>query len=287
MSKDYYKILDVSKSATKEEIKKAYRKMAHKYHPDKKDGDEAKFKEANEAYTILSDDQKRSQYDQFGSNFQGSGASGGQGFGGFDFSQFTQGGGDIDLNDILGSFFNGGGGGFRRKRKGRDIAVDLEIEFKDSILGVTKKITVSRQQGGKEDLNINVPPGIDAGEMMRYQGKGEPVEDGISGDLYIKIHVKKHPSLRKEGVHIVTEQSVKITEALLGTKMDIESVDGKLTIKIPEGVRHGEILRVKGKGVPYTTTNSGDLLVKVDIKTPKKLSKKARKAIEELQSEGL
>jgi DnaJ-class molecular chaperone len=289
MSKDYYKILDTSKDSTKEEIKKAYRKMAHKYHPDKKGGDEAKFKEVNEAYTILSDDQKKAQYDQFGSGFQGgagAGAGGGGGFGGFDYSQFTQGGGDIDLNDILGSFFNGGGG-FRRKRKGRDIAVDTEIEFKDSILGVTKKITVARQNGGKEELSINVPPGIDSGEMMRYQGKGEPVEDGAPGDLYIKIHVKRHPHLRKEGVHLVTEQSIKVTEALLGTKKEIDSVDGKLTIKIPEGVRHGEILRVKGKGVPYTTTNNGDLLVKINIDVPKKLSKKARKAIEELQSEGL
>jgi DnaJ-class molecular chaperone len=287
---DYYKLLGVEKGASKDEIKKAYRKMAHKYHPDKKDGDEAKFKEVNEAYSILSNDQKRAQYDQFGANFGGAGGGGGQGFGGFDFSQFTQNGQnvDIDLNDILGSFFGGrGGGGFRRQRKGADIAVDTEIEFKDSILGVSKKISVSRRDGSKEELSINVPPGIDAREMLRYKGKGESIEDGIPGDLYIKIHVKKHPTLQKEGAHLVTEQKIKVTEALLGTKKEIESVDGKITIKIPEGVRHGELLRIQGKGVPVSTTRSGDLLVKINIETPKKLSKKAKKAIEELQSEGL
>lgn len=290
-NKDYYNILGVSKSASKEEIKKAYRKLAHKYHPDKKDGDESKFKEVNEAYSILSNDQKRAQYDQFGANFQGfqGGGAGAGGFGGFDFSQFTQNSQnvDIDLNDILGSFFGGRGGGFRRQRKGADIAIDTEIEFRDSILGVSKKINVSRRDGSKEEIAVNIPPGIDAGEMLRYKGKGESIEDGIPGDLYIKIHVKKHPTLVKDGVHLFTEQNIKITEALLGTKKEIDSVDGKITIKIPEGVRHGELLRIGGKGVPITTTRSGDLLVKINIETPKKLSKKARKAIEELQSEGL
>ena len=288
-NKDYYSILDVSKSANKDEIKKAYRKLAHKYHPDKKDGDEKKFKEISEAYSVLSNDQKRSQYDQFGSDFSGFQSSGnaGQGFGGFDFSQFNQGQGEnIDLNDILGSFF-GGRGGFRRTRKGADIAVDTEIEFKDSILGVSKKINVSRKDGSKEELLVNIPPGIDSGEMLRYKGKGETVEGGVPGDLYIKIHAKKHSNLQKEGVHLYTEQNIKITEALLGTKKEIESVDGKITIKIPSGVRHGELLRIKDKGVPYSTIQNGDLLVKINIDIPNKYSKKARQALEDLKSEGL
>jgi DnaJ-class molecular chaperone len=291
MSKDYYQTLGVNKSATKDEIKKAYRKLAHKYHPDKKDGDEKKFKEVNEAYTVLSSDQKRAQYDQFGSGFQGfQGGAGGQGgFGGFDFSQFTNGTGGfegMDINDILSGIF-GGGGGFRRARKGADIAIDTEIEFKDSILGVSKKIKVSRKGGNSEEITVNIPPGIDSGEMMRYKGKGEPIEQGVPGDLYIKIHVKPHKNLIKEGVHLITEQKIKLSEALLGTKKEIESVDGAITIKIPEGVRHGEILRVKGKGVPYSTTASGDLLVKITIDFPKKLSKKAKEAIETLKSEGM
>lgn len=286
MSKDYYQILGVSKTASKDEIKKAYRKLAHQYHPDKKDGDEKKFKEVNEAYTVLSNDQKKAQYDQFGSNFEGfSGGQGAGGFGGFDFSQFTNGGGgfDIDLNDILGSMFGGRG----RTRKGQDVAVDMEITFEESILGVSKKIKVNRRNGNGEEITVNVPPGIDSGEMMRYTGKGEPLEQGVPGDLYVRIHVKKHPSLFKEGVHLITEITVKISESLLGTKKEIQAVGEKLTVKIPEGTRHGEMLRVKGKGVPYSTSRSGDLLIKINIESPKKISKKAKAAIEQLQAEGL
>lgn len=294
MSKDYYQTLGVSKSATKEEIKKAYRKLAHKYHPDKKDGDEKKFKEVNEAYSVLSNDQKRAQFDQFGSaDFQGFGGGQGQahgaGFGGFDFSQFTQNGQniDIDLNDILGSIFGGRGGGFGRQRKGADIAVDLELEFKESIKGVSKKIKVNRRSGGSEELTINVPAGIDSGEMMRYSGKGESMEGGVPGDLYIRIHVKKHKTLTKEGAHLFTEQTIKISESLLGTKKEIEGIDEKITVKIPEGVKHGEILRVKNKGVKVAADRSGDLLIRINIETPRKISKKAKQALEILQKEGL
>jgi DnaJ-class molecular chaperone len=293
MSKDFYQILGVSKSASKEEIKKAYRKLAHKYHPDKKDGDEAKFKEVNEAYSVLSNDQKRAQFDQFGSaGFQGGAQGGAGGFGGFDFSGFQQGfgqgGQDIDLNDILGSIFGGGrGGGFRRQRKGADIAVDLEIEFNESVLGVSKKVKVSRKQGGNEEITVNVPPGIDSGEMIRYSGKGETMEGGVPGDLYIRIHVKRHATLVKEGSHLLTEQKIKISESLLGTKKEVQGVDEKITVKFPAGVRHGEMLRVQGKGVPVSTNQSGDLLIKVVIENPKKLSKKAKAAIETLQNEGL
>jgi len=295
MSKDYYQILGVPKSASKEEMKKAYRKLAHKYHPDKKDGDEKKFKEINEAYTVLSNDQKRAQFDQFGSGFQGGGAGSGSGqgsggFGGFDFSGFSQGAGgqDIDLNDILGSIFGGrGGGGFGRRRKGQDIAIDLEIEFKESILGVSKKVKVSRGKNGSEEIIVNIPPGIDSGEMIRYTGKGEKIEEGQPGDLYIRIHVKKHSSLTKEGANLFAEVSIKISESLLGTKKEVEGVDGKITVKIPSGVRHGEMLRVQGKGVPISTSRSGDLLIKIIIQSPKKLSKKAKEAIQILQEEGL
>jgi molecular chaperone DnaJ len=149
MSKDYYKILGIQKSSSKEEIKKAFRKLAHQHHPDKKGGDDAKFKEINEAYTTLSNDQKRAQYDQFGSNFDGSGGGqgGSSGFEGFDFSQFRQGGQqadfDVDLGEIFGSFFRGGGG-FQRRRKGSDIRVDIELGFKDSIFGKKEKIKVKQ-----------------------------------------------------------------------------------------------------------------------------------------------
>jgi molecular chaperone DnaJ len=290
-NKDYYKILGVEKNASQDEIKKAFRKLAHQYHPDKSTGDEAKFKEANEAYGVLSDDKKRAQYDQFGSGaFNGGfggnsgGFSGFEGFqGGFDFSGFQN--GDIDLNDILGSIF-GGRGGRARTRKGRDIQMDIEIEFKDSILGFQKDISISRQKGGAEKFKVTVPPGIDNGEMIRVRGKGEPIEGGVPGDLFLKIYVKPHKFLHKDGVNLYTEQKIKLTEAIEGTTLELDVLDEVLKIKVPAGIGHGEILRVKEKGVP-TVHGSGSLLIKILIVIPHKLSKKAKEAIEVLKNEGL
>ncbi len=290
MNKDYYKILGVDKNASKDEIKKAFRKLAHQYHPDKSTGDEAKFKEANEAYTVLSDDKKRAQYDQFGSGaFNGGfgGGSGGfsgfEGFqGGFDFSGFQN--GDIDLNDILGSIF--GNRGRARTRKGQDIQMDIEINFKDSILGFQKDISINRRKGGIEKFKVTVPPGIDNGEMIRVRGKGEPIDDGIPGDLFLRIYVKPHKFLHKDGINLYTEQKIKLTEAIEGTTLELDVLDEKLKVKIPAGINHGEILRVREKGVP-TTHGSGSLLIKVLIQIPDRLSKKAKEAIEILKKEGL
>ncbi len=291
MSKDYYKILGISKNANKDEVKKAFRKLAHKYHPDKNKGDDTKFKEINEAYSILSDDQKRAQYDQFGSaGFNSQGAGGFSGFEGFDFSQFTRNGQrvdfDIDLNDILGSFF--GGRGFARRRKGQDIRIDLEIEFKDSVLGVKKEIKIPYKSKNSEKILIDIPPGIDAGEMLRVKQKGEVIEDGIAGDLFIKIHVKPHKNLKKEGINLVTTKTIKLTESILGTKTEIETAeDEKIMVKIPEGIKHGEILRLKEKGVKTYTGKRGDILIQILVENPKKISKKAKEAIEILKKEGL
>lgn len=289
MSQDYYKILGVDKSASKEELKKAFRKQAHKYHPDKKDGDEKKFKEVNEAYNVLSNDQKRAQYDRFGSTgFNGAGAGGGQGFGGFDFSGFQQGQNiDIDLNDILGSFFRGGGG-FSRTRKGQDIVIDTEITFRESIFGVKKDLKIPYRNSGKsETIKVDIPAGIDSGETMRMREKGEPIQDGRPGDLYIRIHVEPHKKLRKEGAHIVTTENIRLSESLLGTKREIDTADDrKITVKIPTGIKHGELLKVRGEGVPVMG-GRGDLLIIIKIDTPNKLSKKAKEAIEILQKEGI
>lgn len=293
MSKDYYKILGVDRNASQDEIKKAFRKLAHQYHPDKSTGDEAKFKEANEAYGVLSDGKKRAQYDQFGSNpFGGAGGFGGQsggfsgfeGFqgGGFDFSGFQN--GDIDLNDILGSIF--GNRARTRTRKGMDIQMDIEIEFKDSILGFQKDISINRKKDGIEKFKVTVPPGIDNGEMIRVKGKGEPIEGGIPGDLFLKIYVRPHKFLHKDGVNIYTEQKIKLTEAIEGTTLELDVLDENLKIKVPAGITHGEILRVREKGVP-TTHGSGSLLIKILVTVPHKLSKKAKEAIEILKNEGL
>lgn len=290
MSKDYYNILGVERSATKEEIKKAFRKKAQQFHPDKPNGNEAKFKEINEAYSVLSDQNKRAQYDQFGSAFSGAGGTGaGQqagGFGGFDFSQFTQ-GEDIDLGDILGSMFRGGGG-FGRMRRGRDISMDIVLTFKESVFGVTRKITVNRQEGGSEELIVNVPAGIDSGEMIRYTGKGEQISDGQPGNLYVRVHVEPHRNFKKSGHHLITAISVPLSEALLGGSRKITTVDDReLTIKIPQGIKHGEMLRVRGEGIRFESGVAGDLLVTISILMPDKLSKAQKKLVEELQKEGL
>ncbi len=287
MTKDLYKILGIEKNASKEDIKKAFRKLAHQYHPDKKGGDEAKFKEVNEAYSILSDDQKRGQYDQFGANFDQSGGGFG-GFQGFDFSQFARGQNmEFDLNDILGGIFGGGFSG--RVRKGADIEVDVELTFKESILGAKKEIFIEYKNSGKKNnLNIEIPGGIDNGEMMRLRGKGEEIENSRPGDLYIRIHVKPHKVFVKEGVHLIMSEEIKFTEALTGTEKKIKTVDDKeLKLKIPEGINNGEVLRIRGEGVKTMQGLRGDILVHVKVKMPNKLSRKTKEAIEILKKEGL
>ncbi len=317
--KDYYKTLGVEKTATKDELKKAFYKLAHKYHPDKNKGNEEaskKFKEASEAYAILSDDNKRAQYDRFGSagpggagfnqgagGFQGGfgGFNGGQGFGGFDFSQFTQGGNfngqsfEFDIGDLFGDFF-GGGGGRHRPRKGANVTVDVQISFKDSIFGVEKEFSIG---GRKEKLVVKIPPGIENSQGLRVAGKGEE-GDGGPGDLIVRVWVETHPTFRKEGLNLVMDLPVKLTTALTGGAIDIKAlnpeVDGTIELQIPAGTSHGEILRIKGKGVPYETrgaftgnphTNRGDLLVVTHVEMPRKLSKKAKELIEGLKGEGI
>jgi DnaJ-class molecular chaperone len=300
--KDYYKTLGIERGATKEDIKKAFRKIAHEHHPDKTKNDPAsaqKFKEASEAYSVLSDDQKRKQYDTFGSagpGFNpGAGGFGGQGFGGangFDFSGFAQNGGfnfsqggvEFDLGDLFGEFF----GGQRRPRRGRNIQVDVEISFKESIFGTEKDIAV-----GKEHYAVKIPPGIESNQGLRISGKGEEGPGG-RGDLIVRVWVKEHPSFRKERFNIVTEADVKLTTALAGGTIELETLEGRIELKVPAGTNHGDVLRVKGKGVPYETQGMwggsgkrGDLLVVIHVAMPRKLSKAAQKAIEDLKKEGL
>ena len=298
MSKDYYKTLGVQKNASQDEIKKAFRKLAHEHHPDKQGGNSDKFKEANEAYTVLSDEGKRKQYDQFGSagpgGFGGAGGFGGQGgfnandFG-FDFSGFNQGQGgfgggnvEFDLNDILGGIF---GGGRPRQRRGRTIAVDVELTFEESIFGAERTINLDKQ------LSVKIPPGIENGETLRVAGAGEAVQGGISGDLHVRIHVREHAIWQKEGHNLTTELEIKLSDALLGMQYNLKTLDGDVTLKIPEGIGFGEILRVKGKGVPTTSRGKdghrGDILVRINITMPRRLSKDAKKAIEELKKQGV
>ena len=289
MSKGYYKTLGIEKSATESEIKKAFHKLAHKYHPDKKDGDEAKFKEVNEAYQVLSNKQKRAQYDQFGSaGGPGGGFGGGQGFGGFggfDFSGFQQGGAQFDgfdLNDIFSAFT---GGGFRRQPRGRNYHMRMKLTFRESIEGAKKTVHVDDPQtGSRREVNVTIPAGVESGQQLRVQGYGEQISDGQDGDLYIELVVERHGAFVKQGPHLVMSLPVALSEALLGGKESIELLDGsKTTIKIPAGLQPGQVLRVKGKGVP----GRGDLLIETKIVIPAKLSRAQKKLIEQLQSEGL
>jgi DnaJ-class molecular chaperone len=294
--KDYYKILGVPRNASEEEIKKAFRKLAHAYHPDKSGGDEAKFKEVSEAYSVLSDKKKRQQYDAFGSAGSGAGGFGGAGFDpsgfGFDFSGFNAEGFDSgDLSDILSSIFGG-----RRVRRGRDVAVDIELSFQESVFGTERKVVINSKVVNQKEVSITVPPGIDEGQMIRLSGMGETLEGGLPGDLYVKVHVRKHPYLRKEGYNLIMDLRVLLTEALLGTEKEIATLDGEVTLKVPAGTKHGTILRIKGKGVPtggYTSVadsasgKRGDLYVRVMVQMPEKLSKEAKKLIEELKKQGI
>jgi len=356
MSKDYYKILGVQKNASKEDIKRAFRKLAHEHHPDKKSGNEEKFKEVNEAYSVLSDDSKRQQYDTYGSadpNMGGFG--GGQGFGGFDFSQFSGNGQgfEFDLGDIFGDFF--GGRTQSRTKKGRDISVDVEISFSEAIFGVERDIELTKKsncqsckgsgakngtslkscptckgQGKiqetkrtilgsysstkqcpdchgkgevphekchdchghgiverKQTITVKIPSGMNTGEMIRLTGAGEAVSGGVPGDLYIRVHIEEHKHIKRDGYNLTMDIPIKLTEALLGTEKEIETLDGNLSLKIPSGVSHHEILRIKGKGVPIERSKRGDLLVRIKVIYPSKLSKSVIKLVEELKEEGL
>jgi DnaJ-class molecular chaperone len=298
--KDYYKTLGVEKTASKDDLKKAFRKLAHENHPDKnKDNPAAtqKFKEASEAYSVLSDDTKRVQYDRFGSAGPGfnpgagqggfqDGFNGGTGFGGFDFSQFTHGQGfsqngqafDFDLGDIFGEFFGGG----RRARKGRNITIDLQVTFKESIFGLEREISI----GGREKLTITIPPGMESGQGLRVAGKGEKGEGG-PGDLIVRVWVEESRIFRKEAFNLIMELPVKLTTALLGGIMEVETLDGKIELKIPQGTTHGEILRVKHRGVPDERGRRGDLLIVTRVNMPKKLSREAERLVEELKREGI
>lgn len=352
MAKDYYDILGVDRKASPDEIKKAFHKLAHKYHPDKKGGDEAKFKEVNEAYQTLSDESKRREYDTYGQTFNGQGGPGFQGgFNGFE---------GVDLGDIFNDFFGGGFGGFsegrNRVERGSDISVDMELSFTESMYGATRKIVLNKTNtcgtcagsgakpgtkmkdcatcNGKGKVNemrksvfgtfstvrvcdqchgsgklpedkckdchgqgivkkpdeivINVPLGIRDGEVIRMTGKGEAVAHGIPGDLYIRVHVKPHSVFTREGDNLVMTLNIKITDAILGAQYTITDLENRsIEVKIPEGVKYGDILRLKEKGAPTQRGKRGDIMIHVNINTPQRLSSKAKKLIEELKQEGI
>ncbi len=357
--KDYYKILGVDKNASTEEIKKAFRKLAHQHHPDKKGGDEAKFKEINEAWQVLGDDTKRKQYDQFGSDFEQAGGFGGGGnpfqggFGGFQGMNFDFGNGGF--GDIFGEAFGFGGGGRSGPKRGHDIQVDVQLEFREAVFGIEKEIRLTKnnqcdvcsgngaepgtkmtecseckgqgqvrrvqqtilgamqtvttcprcQGAGKipdkqckhchgegrtksESMyKVKIPAGIDDGGTIRLVGKGEyPGKGGQAGDLYIRVHVKEDKHLVRDGNDIFTEAHISFPDATLGAVIEIETLDGKKKIEVPEGTQSHQQIRLRDLGVPHlNSSRRGDQYIKIIVDTPKKISKSAKKLLEELKQE--
>lgn len=357
--RDYYEILGVGKTASDDEIKKAFRKLAVQYHPDKEGGDENKFKEVNEAYEVLKDKQKRQRYDQFGHAGVGgasSSGSGGNPFGdGFDFSRFGGAGGqnmNFDFGDIFGQFFGSAAGQQYGPSHGRDVETDLTLSFEEAVFGkeinlkinlddecthckgttvepghsmitceeckgagytvrsmnsmfgpIQQQVQCPRCKGkGKvpekactrckgtgverrnRDLTVKVPAGVDDGATIRLREQGEAIAGGAKGDLYVHIKVKPHKKFTREGDIILSEEHISMVDAALGCELDVETVDGIITMKIPAGTQSGTDFKLSGHGVPHLNRDSrGAHIVSIIVDTPTKLSRRQKELLEELR----
>ena len=284
--RDYYSTLGVSEKATKDEIKKAYRKLAQKHHPDANKDDpsaETRFKEISEAHAILSNDEKRKEYDQVRA-FARTGGGPGVGF------RPGHGGGNVRVN--IGDLFGdqdgglledllGGGFGFnpRAPQRGEDLETRVELSFDDAVGGTT----VSLPQGTK----VKIPPGVGDGARIRVAGKGGPGRNGgPAGDLFVRVSVDTHPIFgRGKDGDLTLTLPVTFTEAALGAKVEVPTLDGTVTVKIPPGTPNGKTLRVRGRGGPRGRSGNGDLLVKVAVEVPEKLSKREKELLEEFAEE--
>jgi molecular chaperone DnaJ len=344
---DYYEVLGVAREASDQELKSAYRKLALKYHPDRNPGDHAseeKFKEASEAYQVLSDADKRAAYDRYGH----AAMSGGQGGFGGPFA------GSVDLGDIFGDLFgemfNMGGGQQRsaRQMRGDDLRFDLKIDFEEAVFGTETEVKIRRLEscetchgtgsasgrgpsvcpqchgrgqiryqqgffsvartcsgcGGRGSiindpcqtcrgetrvtkeikLNVKVPPGVEEGTRIRYSGEGDAGRSGgASGDLYVVLSIREHDFFERVGQNLQCVIPISFPQATLGAEIEIEGVDGLVALHIPEGTQSGKELRIRGKGVPFLNEKGrGDLIVKVVVQIPKKLSRAQRDLITEL-----
>ena len=360
MSKrDYYEVLGVTKDASADEIKKAFRKAAVKHHPDKDGGDETKFKEINEAYEVLKDQQKRQRYDQFG--HAGVGGSSGGGAGGFSGNPFEGFGGqnvhfdfgDGGLGDIFGQFFGGGQQRSQGPQRGRDVEATLQLTFEEAVFGVEEEIvldmddecehckgttvepghsmktcptckgagqqtrvmntmfgqiqqavvcdtckgkgkvpekvcTVCRGKGTqrrKQSITLKVPAGIDDGATIRLKEHGEAIGGGSKGDLYVHIRVKAHKRFTREGDIILSEEHISMIDAALGTEIDVETVDGKVRMKVPAGTQSGTDFKLSSHGVPHLRSEKrGAHIVSIIVDIPTKLTRKQKELLEQFDS---
>jgi len=357
---DYYEVLGVNKGVAEGELKRAYRKLAQEHHPDKHGGDDKKFKEINQAYQVLSDKNKRAQYDRFGTSFEQSAAGGG--FGGQDpFSDFARGfggaqGSGFDFGDMFSDIFGfAGGTGQNGRARGIDLEMPLIITFSEAIFGTEKDVTLQKKdkcqtcagtgaapgtktkgcprchgQGqirktqrtilgnistthtcdvcngrGKvaekpcttcagrginqqnKTIRVVVPPGIDDDQRIRLTGQGEVGYKGSDyGDLYVRVDVEAHKSLYRDGTNILSEVPISFYQAALGTRVDVDTVDGEVELKIPSGTQSGKVFRLRGKGVPHLGTKKrGDHLITVHVVTPTKLSRREKELLKKMADE--
>jgi len=356
MAKDYYKILGVGRNASQDEIKRAFRELAHKYHPDKNGGSAEKFKEINEAYQVLGNPEKRQQYDQFGTTFEQAQSQGGfSGFEGFrDFSGFANGFDFSDLGDIFdfGDIFFGSGRKKTRASRGRDIEMEMEIDFREAVFGAEKvlelyKPSVCENCGGSgfdpeskivvcqnchgsgkvqqiqrtffgsfqtvtvcpvcsgegrkaerecrecrgsgvvrtsKKIKIKIPAGIDNRETIKISGEGEAGKrGGRPGDLFITFRIRPDQEFERRGNDILSKVNISFTQAALGDKIEVKTLDGKIKLNIPPGTQSGQVFKLSGKGVPKLQSyGRGDHLVEAVVVTPTRLTKRQKELLEEL-----
>jgi curved DNA-binding protein len=300
---DYYKMLGVNKNASDAEIKKAYRKLAMKYHPDHAKDDkkaEEKFKQISEAYAVLSDKEKRKQYDEFGSAGFQQRYSQEDIFKGFDFSdifkEFGFGGSNFFTGRKGGMRFSFGSGspfasqpGQRAPVKGSDLIYELPLTLQEVASGTTKTVSF-QHEGRSEKMTVKIPKGMVTGKKLRISGKGESSPyGGPSGDLFIKTKLVDDPLYRSEGFDLYINREIKLSEAILGTSISIPTLDGKeLSLKIPAGTRHKTKMRLTGRGLPHMKGGGkGDLFIIIQVNVPKKLTREQRALVEKLAETGM
>lgn len=313
--KDLYSVLGVSRQATPEELKKAFRKLAMKYHPDKNPNDksaEDRFKEVNEAYDILSDPKKKQMYDQFGhAAFQGGGPGPGaggpggpnpfRGFEGFSggfhgFDPRQQSGDFQDMfSDFFGEFFSGesthpgaGGRRGRQESRGADLRYTLNISLEEAATGAEKRINFVRHRGGREDsakLSITIPAGVKPGQRLKLRGEGDaPPGNGKPGDLYVIVNFQDHLLFKRKDNDVLLELPISFVDALLGVQIEVPTLTGKAMLNIPSGTHPGQIFRLKGKGFPDIGGYApGDMLIKIIVDVPNNITSEDREALEKLR----